>query len=38
MHNYDIKNKYGYTLRGYLFLQHMLIPEHWHNNYMTIFD
>ena len=38
MHNYEIKNNYDVSLKSYLFLQHMLIPKHWHDNDMTIFD
>ena len=39
MHNYDIKNKEGKTLKDLMMNNKMPVPEHWNNiKEMSIFD
>ena len=38
MHNYDIKNVDGRTLKDYLEAYYLPVPYHWRDDDMTIFD
>ena len=38
MHYYDIKNKENKTLKDYLEISKLLVPHHWKDNNMSIFD
>ena len=38
MHNYDIKDKDGKTLKDFLEDSNLPVPYHWHDEDMTIFD
>ena len=38
MHNYNIKNVDGKTLKDYLKEYNLPIPRHWHEDDMTPFD
>ena len=38
MHSYNIKDINGKTLKDYLEYNYLLIPKHWKDNDITIFD
>ena len=38
MHNYNIKDSYDYTLKDCLQEHNLVVPYHWNDNDMTIFD